>query len=727
MNALNLLSSILFIKENQHVYNNIKDIIFNKIQTRDYLVFDKAKKYTMVSLFLYSAHGTIECTLEDISSTGCAKKNYGSFEINYADKSLEDISKTLEDNIIRKLNFPNNDFTILLYNKNQIRSNSLFKDNGWEIFYDNICENDCPLYEMLIDIQNINIEHVNVPCIPLYPINSKKIGNIYFFRFSIEIENVCNFFEIEIDELLSFVRLNTENIRKVDQEIIKTLFYLYQIADSNFPVATNMLNRFEVTPSKIEIKYPSNFVIEIKPDLISFFIGSIEYLYYLKLDSYQNDGRNYIEKQCFTELQIILQSISEMVYEKNYKCIYFLHNLLIDYEKVDFLILRILNNSKSALNTLFCHILLYIKIIKKHELDLITGREVNSESNIEVFCKQIMKKLSIYLNSLNVSESYLLAICLLLEVEMLINENGAGDDPLFRILLIISNIIESEKNKDQTYTYINKDKIKITNILKEVKSIHIDEIVRFKKEIIKNISKISSLFTGLSSSKFVNGNYPTKIEAYVKKDIITDLKLDEYAVERNTKNLRKKLLENTAEDYKFEKERRKGEDEIIKINKIIEKLPEMEELKKMKTQSIYSFIENLFDADMIDNLDNNFKNVGITKIDKIFNGITNTESLDINIILEYKKKFIESFFQDIKINIEDRIKKISVKELFIVFIKSFENEISTENIDNKRTEKIFKNIRTVLKEETIIKVLYANSAIELHDELMHIIKKYTLK
>ncbi|WUR02691.1 uncharacterized protein VNE69_02212 [Vairimorpha necatrix] len=737
MKIYKILLYIFFEKSNINIYNNLKNIVLNKIRTKDYTVFDSSKEYTIVSLFLYEYTKTISCTINDYISNNKLQKKDKWFEVHCENKTFYSIILEIEENIKRLLNFPCNEKIVLLYSHFQYTNSLLlkqviedikkenkkrqFRKKGFEIYYESIDKMNCSLHKLSNEIKAYNSINEYKLSLPIFPITYLKYENdhAYYFRFCIKENNFSYLFEFNInkldnDELNNYSEIKTSNLCTIDEKITNILLRLFHINDINYIDTLSEVYSVSINPNEIEIKYPYYFKLEIKATSISFKIISMEYVYYVKSNENCDHLFYFITPNIFIGFKDILKKFNLIKNEDNTKCIEFLYRLLNYHNKVEFLITRILNNSMSALNYIICHLLQLFGVLDKNELDIITGQMEDTNNNIVDQKNKIVKALCGFLAILNIAECFLIKICLLLELEQYFNENNLSDDIIIRSLKDINVLINSMKNEEG-----NKFKTEVFDIIKiveELKRTHVDNIIIYKKDTLKNICKLISLFTGLKISTFVHQK--TK-EIFSKNEIIKNLQLNESKIDKDIKLIKNILSINTALYIKYEEKRKLKEEEIKNIGEILKKSTLDQELNAINIKALDKDVLNLFDDNVIQNFFNKLMNEGQKIIDKIFNEYVNKQGLPEDSIKEYKNKVKDFFEKALLYNIEVKLQKQAPIELYRVLVGFFITEIYTRTIVKAKWEIILGNIKTILNEMQILKFINEEErGKSLHDTII---------
>ncbi|WUR03576.1 uncharacterized protein VNE69_05165 [Vairimorpha necatrix] len=732
--------SFIRIRTNQIMSNEISNIIMNKIINREYSIYIPKKPITKVTIRFIESEKMIHLDIEQNLSDD-SKKITRNFMFLYEDKSLIDITEDIEVYLGSMLKFPIEESVNLIYDSITIKNCSFFKDvienisninqerrenkNGWEIYYDNICDNNSYLAEVLNEIKNgIDIKGRDFSAIAarIYYILE---NNGLFVRFRMSIENVHYLFELDVKDfdMDKFQYLKNFNINlknKFDEEIFKKLLVFYKTHDVNLLDTYSVPRQLKCTPRIIEIEYPY-LKIELHSHSLSINDGSIEHLYCIKDDSKQYGSKTYIENQCFSKLQEVLENIKAIKNNDSGKGVEMFFGLLVKNKKIDFLVMRIFKPPRSALKLIFAHLLMYGKLIKSYSFHTLIGKRQNNEK--EQMIENVIYIISTISPVTRRLEFFLIKICLLIEAENFINENDVIDCPLFITLKEIGNFIDTKNNTNGATMKSKRENIRIAKIIQEVVNIQIDNIINYKIEFIKHVCKITSLFIGLSK-------YKSRYDeiSLTKDEIIESLGLDKIEISKCSKGISKKLFENNREDKIFEKRRKIKEIRTLKITKILQKTSLKQLLNEKLMNALIKNVENIFDENVRLEFENALIKEGIKIIEYIFEkhvfkkettyikkifALNNNEKL----VNDYKRKLKQCFKKYITSNVnKNRINKAK-QNLPKALIKLF-NSVKSRK---ESCEKYLTIIRSLLNEKDLFEVLNGTPGIGLHNDLIKVL------
>ncbi|WUR02244.1 uncharacterized protein VNE69_01183 [Vairimorpha necatrix] len=192
-----------------------------------------------------------------------------------------------------------------------------------------------------------------------------------------------------------------------------------------------------------------------------------------------------------------------------------------------------------VIKTIFCHLLLYKKVIDIDKFSTIIYNSEYSETKIAELTKKFLSNIRM---SLFDDFSYLLTLCLLLETETYINENEFEENTLFGLLKEIGIVNVEFKNVFKCR--VLSSHINLLEVFYEIANIHNTNYTFNNEAIVYHICKISALFTGLSSINIyydvINDNINIK-----QDEIIAEYNLDKKDITKNNEIITKKLIENS--------------------------------------------------------------------------------------------------------------------------------------------------------------------------------------
>ncbi|WUR03714.1 uncharacterized protein VNE69_06035 [Vairimorpha necatrix] len=727
MKILWLLFSFLFIQSNQILYNKISDSIMNKIENRDYGTINITKSYTKITLALFEEIKSIKVEIEEDPSELSGQKNFGFAIISYDNKPINKILKEIEMNI-KKIIQNNNSFLMFYYHEDfkrdpiiakivkcfKLTNNKKRLKNLTKGFYfENICEKGSCIDELIHEMNCVNIYNNHTVVMPksyvYYIIKDHK----YYIRFRIDIMTNCYFFELSVDELQidEFhlpVNKNLFYKNDINEKILRKLQNLYKLGDAKL-ITYNLLT-FPVycTPTYIENVCPF-FKVEIEHDKI--FVRQISkiFSYFVRKNIHSellySENIYYIDEKCYNEFKELVNTIHEINKIERNIGIEMIFKLLLKNNLIEFLIRRILNRCKSAINILVAHILLLEKLIDKNELDMIIGKKDLNDDLRNTIIKNLMVKLI----STKSQGFYFLKICLIIETEIFLNEKKNCKKGFFKDIKDIANIIEPGEN------------INMIKILQELIKNHIFTFIKYKEEIIKNLCKIASLFT---EKNYIILIAKHDTEQFDTIEYFNKLKIYNLRFKEDIKKIKEKLIENSKEDDKYEKEIRKTEDERKKIKKLLRKSPLANKLNKIKREALNKIIENIVDGEVNKNFEKNLKKQGFKKIKNTINEYVRRKLYDeVNekTINEVENEIKEKFCSELKRNVQENIRKNALKYLPDVLIRLFVHNIKF--LMNEKCTKELRNIRNWIGDQEILRILNGGVGIELKKKMVKYLEK----
>ncbi|WUR05017.1 uncharacterized protein VNE69_12002 [Vairimorpha necatrix] len=593
---------------------------------------------------------------------------------------------------------------------NQINDERRIKQKGAEIYYENICVRGCLLHNILEKKHKFNSKNLSKVQNPEPTLSYRRNedDNSYYLELCVKINKICYLFEFDMNELdnkelNTMVKINIGNMCHYDAKILKNLFEIFNVKDLYHIEANGEIGILEITPNKIEKIMPKKFKIEIHPDFINFFDGYRKNSVYLKNESNKDDGeKKFINNIFFNEIKKILEKINFIANTKDYECVEFFYRLLKNYNKVEFLILRIMNKERSALKIIFNFIIKHIYIVDEDELDYTTGEIIFRSNNEEDVKNKMLKNLSYELSGNQLSECYLIKICLLFEAEEFINKKNINNEIIWESLIDINEYIQEKNNEKISRSDRNSRCINIVKIIKEVENYHIHNIIKYKNEVLKNVWKITSIFTGLVSSSFV---YKDTKEDFRRKKICENFQLDENEIEEKANIIENNLQKNTDEDEEYEKKRKLKEQETKKIREMLKNSSLDNDLNIIKLNPLEEELKDIFDEEIGTYYENEQIKKGKIIIEKIFNEYIKKNEIQEESINEYKNELEDDFLQILRKNIEVRLRKQAPIELPKAFNNLFESEIKTCHVEKVKLRKIFENVKMMLDETIILELL----------------------
>ncbi|WUR04829.1 uncharacterized protein VNE69_11001 [Vairimorpha necatrix] len=649
---------------------------------------------------------TLCCSLVKNNLNETISNEFGYIIIDYANKSTYNIIEEIEQFIKKIKSTLNIDSIVLLYRQskyrqsnrivkkiieklNQINDERRIKKKGTEIYYENICVRDCFLHNIIKKKQEFDSKNESrvQDLEPMIIYSRKEDDNSYYFRLCIVIKNMYYLFEFYINELENkkldtLVKINAENMCYYDAKILKKLYEIFNVNDLYHIEARGEIRCLEITPNKIEKIMPKKFKIEVHPNSINFCDGYRENSVYLKNDSNKYDGeKKFINNNFFDEIKKMLERIHFIANTKDYKCVEFFYRLLKNYNKVEFLIMRIMNKQTSALKIIFNCIIKHMYIVEEDELDYTTGEIIFRSNNEEDNKNKIINKLSYILSGLQFSD-------------------------------YINEYIR-EKNNEKISRSDGKSRcINILKIIKEAENYHINNIIKYKNEVLKNVCKITSLFTGLASSRFV---YKDTKEDFIRNEICENFQLDGNEIEEKANIIKNNLQKNTDEDEEYEKRRKLKEQEIKKIREMLKNSSLDYDLNIIKSNPLEEELKDIFDEDIRTYYENEQIKRGNIIIENIFNEFIKKNETQEESINDYKNEIEDDFIQILRNNIEVRLRKQASIELPKAFNNLFESEIKICHVEKVKLRKKFANVKMMLDETIILEILNKTEGIKMHE------------
>ncbi|WUR02695.1 uncharacterized protein VNE69_02216 [Vairimorpha necatrix] len=719
MNIFHLIIPAYISCTNQMFFYKITDDLINKVENREYGIFNSFKIPVIVYLVHHESKQIINVNINEKASqvNNQIKKRCTVF---YDKKSINEITNEIENLIVSSLKFKNSYSINITYDKLDIKRSSIFYEvmkniinvnkekkinkKCKDIFYDNICEKNSYFIDVIYTIkqENINLKD-NMSIFKVHVFYNIE-PSTWYIRLPIEIEGIYYLFELDIEEfeLEAFYSLSNINIKfknsYEEQNFMNLLIFLKEI-DDKLLCSQIQQSKVSCKTNKYMIKN-SSFKIQIESDKINFRQRSDNYEYNLLENASFSINRN-----CYFELQRFVEQFNIMNINQIYEGIEVLFRSFCRNKKIEFLVHRILYRKKSALNLLFGHLFLSMYVIYRHELDIIIGHKEDTENEIEDIKNRltdfILSKISFDNNLI----FYLIKICLLKEAEKYINENEVNDDLLFNTLKEIGNLVRLKKSNSNEIMQFSCDKggIDIFAIITDVLNIHTENLYNYKIWGLEHICKLASLFE--VRYKLSTAEYSKDFEKY---EIMDSMELYKFDVEFNIGILLNKICRNHKEDKSYKNVISTKEIETNKIKKKLETIGLIKCLNLLISEALDQEIENIWEKETRVEFEDDLITKGIEKIDQIFarhfmvksNTIINyfkkifIKNIGEDTILEYKNELENNFRLDISINIEknaiNKAKKNLKKILKILAENNFENM-------TKEKEKYGKDLKSILK------------------------------
>ncbi|WUR02694.1 uncharacterized protein VNE69_02215 [Vairimorpha necatrix] len=746
MKILHLILPVLIYCTNEIMLNKITDNLLKKIYYRDYVVFNPYKIHIIVNLKYNESKKIIYIDIEEKASNAKTRIK-DSCIIEYYDKTANDITFEIEQYIINilKYNFSCsinliydslNSLTCLLIKEviETIKNiNSLRKVNkkGWDIYYDNICEANDFLLDVIDEFQKEkNNSEMYMSVFDVHTFYNTE-HNELSIRLPMKIDGIYYLFELNIDQLdvEAFYLLNETNYVVTspifDDKIFMKLLIIFKSFNDDLIYMSKTPYIAKCKTSNYEIKN-SDFKIKIDSDAASFKQRSGEYFYHLS-----NNASNSMYRNCFEEFQQLLKKISFFNNTKAKEGIDLFFRLLKRDDKIKYLFYGILDRKESAINLLCAHLFLSMNKIVHRDLNIIIGQDKHSKNEFKDIKNRLTKTIIPKLTDNNSFESYLIKICILIEAEKYINENDVTNDLLYNTIKEIGNILKlkNNNNNDKQF-YYNQEGVDLAEIIHDVVNMHVDNILNHKGKVIRRLCTITSLL------KEKSGTFTRNFLIYSKKDKTIDkLELNKNKVEKNIEILINEILKDIKEDKIYEKERKIKEVETNKIRKTLEKYCLIENLNAIFAEALDKDVTNIFEKDARIKFKYALMTKGIYKIVQVFKDHiiqnNNTASnyfrkmfksnLNEETVNDYKKELIDKFKTGINIYIEENLINRSKMELYKILKALEENNFENGTIDKRKHEKKLLIYLEFLSKNDILEVLSDNPELKIDADTMKFI------
>ncbi|WUR04648.1 uncharacterized protein VNE69_09200 [Vairimorpha necatrix] len=369
------------------------------------------------------------------------------------------------------------------------------------------------------------------------------------------------------------------------------------------------------------------------------------------------------------------------------------YKLLLNNENLDFLVQRILLSSGSAINIIFSHLLLCKKTI-----DICTLHKlIKDKEYVETNILELSEKITADLNKpISNDYLYLIALCLLLELEAYINETDLVKNIFFILIKEIGIYILAEQNENEA----EKDKTRHINLIEAFRLIsdtHKEVYFRTRDIVLENICQIAMLFTGLYSFN-IPDKYMNKYTKINQDDVITKIKLDKFNIKKNNENIRKRIKEKNIEStMKFQK--------IQILKEIISKTNIEEKLNNLQKKII--------------------ENKGRIEITNAFNKCESDllrMNISTEIINEYRNIFIDKFILSLLNFTPENMGTYCKELLYTSIINLLKSEFFDDESEKVKRKRFFQNIKNLLNESEVFRIV--NNNLKLFNEIMVELKKH---
>ncbi|WUR03178.1 uncharacterized protein VNE69_04007 [Vairimorpha necatrix] len=547
------------------------------MQKGDYLKFDINKKYAKVSIspcggllknviyFIEKDDATNKSDLDfniDCEKGDATNKGDLYFSIECTNKTIDHIINDYEKKLIEMLDLDSLELIVLTYRENDLDAcvspdecitmrkiieeirmlNISFRNqNHKNLLY--ICEEKSHIQEIFKKKVISQYSYDDMECFPGFGLKLvvNSTGDTDRVILRLFIENVYYFFEFPIREFKEFMCPSiVHKLDSTDAILLKCLTFF------DLFVENSTLRDYDIcsfhTDENIDNYNETDIIANL--DLAS---TSIEYfmLFQQSLEEFETKT----EEQHLAEIQKSYIKISEILDMKIYKEIEIFYLLLKKYNKVKFVIQRILNTSVMSINRLFTYILFIEKLIDRCDINLLIENVEVNEIKKEELIDSIVKKLS----ECSTYDLYCIKICLFIEAEIFINLVPASKDFLFSTLRDIGNHIEDNNHIKKCRTFTDCNNI---DLIKTFKEINLRSNKKHDDCIIYNFCAIVSLFTG-SKINFVFNYETKKYEEFNKSHIINMLKFDREMVEGNNEKIKAMLIGKNGKNKTMDNSKKK--------------------------------------------------------------------------------------------------------------------------------------------------------------------------
>ncbi|WUR02084.1 uncharacterized protein VNE69_01025 [Vairimorpha necatrix] len=699
----------------------------HKIINKDYCTLDNNLKYWRLWVHYNNDDNLIIGKINKDIVSYYDQKIENTFTIECDNKSIELISREIEENIQKNNQIFLTDSIFLVYELNDVVNYLLMKnlikyikDNNQkskEVYYEYILEYDEDIEPTFL-IQKFNISFDDLRQImtnKVYYVIRKN--NKQYIRLVINRKKNYFFFEVDCDVFDSISILTPE---VYDDKIMTSLIELYKFVDIEKIKIYFADDIFETIYTEFVIEY-SGLRIEIY-DTGILFRQAFRHDYYL-LSNNTNIDLNIIDERCHKEFKKLLQFICKII-EKKFQGVELLYRLLENRNKVKDIILRILNSPGTALNIWVIQISKYCGIIIDEDLN---KHELNNNEKINL-ATRITSELLIEDNF----HLFLIKVCLFFEAEKIINESEGKEEFIFASLVNISR-----------FKFKNTKYVALMELFEHINP-YIKVIRGFNMNVKRYLLPILSSFTDSESFPPIEDMAnPIFSEYKFLEELGYDIDKVLENAEESIKILDKNILESMNEEkYRMQAItiRKKFENKILKkcyescdkvINEgCIDNIIDEDELRLLQanlTKHCRFLIENVFKSAEIQilriELDLALQKYKPTITSHVQEHIDKFEKGICEYLLNKYTNIINSEFEKLLEIIKEKIKRKTVDELRNLLIINFKNIIETGMEDEKCATKI-KDIRSKFTQSEIVKLFFdGQKDLELHDTLVEILKQ----
>ncbi|WUR02592.1 uncharacterized protein VNE69_02117 [Vairimorpha necatrix] len=703
MNFLKLLTAFKFVNADIKLYDRFFEVVTNKIKLKDYDEFYPFKRYFKVYMHNIKGSTFLKCV----------------FEINYKNRSVDDITVEIEENLRSIIGLTYDNSIILLYDSLDLKFYEFFKSvienitkineqrrkakKAWEIYFSSISEKASHINQMINYIKppfyDIDSEFIfpasTIDCV-LREYDNKRI-----IRFRIDVHNYCFFFELNAEEFYPLIKINFINKENLEEVLLNSLIVLsmgFEYEKVKKPLPENVI----ICESTKIVMKTFACKIEIRYEYIIFKENNKEYKYIIRKDKNCNDEKKIINKECFDEFRKILENISLL---KTWTR-----------KKIRFIVNRILYNTGSAMNLIFAHLLFFADVINERNLNKIIGTETLNVNDMKTLIDYITFYLEMTIIYFNCPIIYLVEICILIEAETYLNENHLLEDKIFKFLKTLGMHIISLKG-DESYTLISNSKgINSESLIQAILNIKIDELLILKEDVLEFFCKVTSLFSKIENVTCI---YYIKNDNVDRSIVIESIEVNSAEVIRNNEILKNMLLKNIFEDEIYERERIRKEIETETIINILLKTTLKDKISKLLAEVSNKEIKNIFYDDVRIDFEEKQLYAGINIIEDIFQTHLTNSLIKKDTINEYKIREKSRFCQELKLNIKENVKRCAKKEFHIVLAQAFTSEFQDNEIIKEKYFVVIKNIITFLEKKDILQFINESLGVRLIEEIVY--------
>ncbi|WUR02746.1 uncharacterized protein VNE69_02265 [Vairimorpha necatrix] len=526
MICLKFFSLFFLTQASQFIYNIIGEIVLEKIEKREFEIFNLKKNYC--KMFIKFSFDT-DCLTQQIYDKSVKNNGNEKIRLSLATNTDDEINKIFKKSIFSN-GYKGHKKMILVYNKDESnRMIEIIKKINSERAKQSKPNVFC--FENIIEKEYLEENYKSETYLSREEAESKhykkvfdiKKDNEFFLRLTIRRKAVLYYFDINVKEItnkyLQKLNQSDNNITKIisdnglnenildmiyeeklvyntmivliaflqvsyDDESVSNILYLYKLTEVTNIKACNMSKLIFCTLDHVECK-SINFSATINKNEIIF------------------QNQNVYDIRDSKEFADDFKKICKIFYEINltdFEEIEMFYQLLKTNNKVEMLVDKLFTKKGYALNIFFIHLCESFGIKQKNR---------NTKTIMKIFETNCIEF------------DYMMKILIFIKAEELINENKELNDPILKQLKDIGNIFNKKCRSNLFFKNNENLYINLLKIFGRIISFKAD-IKRFNKFIWTGIIKTMSLFERLNN----DSNKYNEVFRIIKDEIMINLGYD---------------------------------------------------------------------------------------------------------------------------------------------------------------------------------------------------------